>query len=297
MKSLWKRAKHLMTWPIEMPARAKINWNLDIVGQREDGYHLLDSIMQPLALCDWLYLKADDQLTLEIAGSEGLAADESNLVMKAARALQKYAGIDAGAKMRLEKSIPMGAGLGGGSADAAAALRGLCLLWDLEMDEEALMEIGLSLGADVPFCLMDEPCRAQGIGEQLTPIPCGKVFPLLIIQPCDALSTKEVFQAYHNAEAVPVSSDIAACLKALEKGDAAAMNAHAHNALEQVSIPLRPEIQSAKDALLRQGAAMARMTGSGSAVFGVFPDERAAKQAWKTLRTQYPICILTHTAL
>jgi len=278
-----------------MPARAKINWNLDITGQREDGYHLLDSLMQPLALCDYLYIKKDDQLTLEIGGAKQLAADDSNLVMKAARALQQYAGITQGAKMYLEKNIPMGAGLGGGSADAAAALRGLCNLWDLEIEEEELMTIGLSLGADVPFCLLDEPARAQGIGEILTPIPCKKTFPLILIQPCAALSTKEVFTAWHQGEAL--SSDMGKCMQALAEGDLSLLSAHAKNGLEQVSIPMRPEIDTARQALLNHGAVMARMTGSGSVVFGAFTDEKAARQAHKALLNQYKTCILTETAL
>lgn len=278
-----------------MPARAKINWNLDITGQREDGYHLLDSLMQPLALCDYLYIKKDDQLTLEIGGAKQLAADDSNLVMKAARALQQYAGITQGAKMYLEKNIPMGAGLGGGSADAAAALRGLCNLWDLEIEEEELMTIGLSLGADVPFCLLDEPARAQGIGEILTPIPCKKTFPLILIQPCAALTTKEVFTAWHQGEAL--SSDMGKCMQALAEGNLSLLSAHAKNGLEQVSIPMRPEIDTARQALLNHGAVMARMTGSGSVVFGAFTDEKAARQAHKALLNQYKTCILTETAL
>ncbi|MBQ4075776.1 MAG: 4-(cytidine 5'-diphospho)-2-C-methyl-D-erythritol kinase [Clostridia bacterium] len=294
MKSLWQRAKRL-SWAIEMPARAKINWNLDITGQREDGYHLLDSLMQPLALCDYLYIKKDDQLTLEIGGAKQLAADDSNLVMKAARALQQYAGITQGAKMYLEKNIPMGAGLGGGSADAAAALRGLCNLWDLEIEEEELMTIGLSLGADVPFCLLDEPARAQGIGEILTPIPCKKTFPLILIQPCAALTTKEVFTAWHQGEAL--SSDMGKCMQALAEGNLSLLSAHAKNGLEQVSIPMRPEIDTARQALLNHGAVMARMTGSGSVVFGAFTDEKAARQAHKALLNQYKTCILTETAL
>jgi len=278
-----------------MPARGKINWSLDIVGQREDGYHLLDSVMQPIALCDYLYLKNDDELSLEIGGTEGLQADETNLVMKAANALRRHAGVTAGAKMYLEKRIPMGAGLGGGSADAAAALRGLCNLWDLDIEEEDLLAIGLSLGADVPFCLMDEPCRTQGIGEKLTPIPCGKTYPLLLIQPCAALSTKEVFAAFHQSGAA--ASDLEGCLVALEKGDLALMNKCAQNALEQASIPMRPEIAAAKEALKENGALVARMTGSGSVVFGAFENEKTARKAWRLLKKAYPHCILTQTSL
>ena len=264
------------------------------MGQREDGYHLLDSLMQPLSLCDTIFIEPSEELSLDIQGAE-LKADESNLVLRAARALLEKTGVQRGAHISLWKEIPMGAGLGGGSADAAAALRGLCEFWELDLEEDVLYEIGLKLGADVPFCLMNSPARARGIGEKLSPIHCEKTFPLVLVQPCGPLSTKAVFEAYHQSPARP--SDINACLEALAKGDLKMLSEHAVNALEGVSMEMRPEIKRAKEALRENGAAFAQMTGSGSVVIGAFEKYGDARKAYERLKKQYACCILTETAL
>lgn len=280
---------------MEIQARAKINWTLDIVGKRPDGYHLLDSVMQPLALCDTLRLEPAQDLTLSIAGTNALSAGPDNLVLRAAEALRQAAGIENGARITLTKRIPMGAGLGGGSADAAAALRGLCQLWKLSFSLEQLCKLGVHLGADIPFCLHDRPMRAQGIGEQLTPIACSRCFPLVLIQPCAALSTKAVFSAYHQQENV-AASDTALVLNGLAHGQLSPIAAGIRNALEQASIPMCPEIAVARNALLAAGATAAQMTGSGSVVFGAFETATQAKAAYDALRAQFPVCILTQTA-
>lgn len=279
---------------MEIQARAKINWTLNVTGKREDGYHLLDMLMQPIALHDTLYIEAADGLTLTVEGADGLSAGDDNLVLRAARALQAIGGISRGASMRLIKRIPMGAGLGGGSADAAAALKGLNKLWGIGLDLPALCRIGERLGADIPFCLHDAPRRAQGIGENLTPMESG-VFPLILLQPCAALSTKEVFTAYHaSAEIVPADTEKA--LAALEAGDLNALRACGGNVLESASIPLRPQIAEAKEALYRSGAAFAQMTGSGSVVFGAYETAEQAQRAYDMLKDRYSPCILTETA-
>lgn len=280
---------------MEIQARAKINWTLDIVGKRPDGYHLLDSVMQPLALCDTLRLEPAQDLTLSIAGTNALSAGPDNLVLRAAETLRQAAGTENGARITLTKRIPMGAGLGGGSADAAATLRGLCQLWKLSFSLEQLCRLGVHLGADIPFCLHDRPMRAQGIGEQLTPIACSRCFPLVLIQPCAALSTKAVFAAYHQQENVAVS-DTALVLNGLAHGQLSPIAAGIRNALEQASIPMRPEIAVARNALLAAGATAAQMTGSGSVVFGAFETAPQAKAAYDALRAQFPVCILTQTA-
>lgn len=138
-------------------ARAKINWTLDITGRREDGYHLMDMLMQPVTLCDTISLTEAETLTLTCGGTPRLTASEDNLALRAARALRLRTGCTRGAAIHVEKRIPVGAGMGGGSADAAAVLRGLNQLWALNLSQHELEEIGLTLGADVPFCL-----RGQG---------------------------------------------------------------------------------------------------------------------------------------
>ena len=280
---------------MQVQARAKINWTLDVVGRRQDGYHLLDMLMQPLALHDTLLIEEACGLALTIEGADGLTAGEGNLVLRAARALQAFASVSKGAAIHLVKRIPMGAGLGGGSADAAAALKGLNQMWRTGLELEALCRIGETLGADVPFCLHDAPRRAQGIGERLSPIPSG-VFPLVLIQPCEALSTKEVFAAYHAASDIaPPDTEKAA--RALAEGDLYALRDCAGNVLEGASIPLRPQIAQAKADLYRCGAAFSQMTGSGSAVFGAFENTETAARAYRILQRQWPVCLLTESAL
>ena len=284
-----------MQQTMQIRARAKINWCLDVTGVREDGYHLLDGVMQPISLHDTLIVSPSDRLHLSIEGAEALSPGEDNLILRAARALQTRAGSAPGADIILQKRIPMGAGLGGGSADCAAALRGLNAAWGLGLSTEELLKIAVTLGADVPFCLMDSPCRAQGIGEILTPVPCGRTFPLVLIQPCEALSTREVFAAYHRSS-VP-SPDTLGVMEALRDGDLKKMDRCAGNVLESASIPLRPGIRQAKDALLHSGAVLARMTGSGSVVFGVYESRNGAQRAFESLQKKYAVCLLTETAL
>ncbi|MBO4926549.1 MAG: 4-(cytidine 5'-diphospho)-2-C-methyl-D-erythritol kinase [Clostridia bacterium] len=280
---------------MKIQARGKINWTLDVVGRRADGYHLLDMLMQPIALHDTLSILPADGLSLTVEGAPGLSVGGDNLILRAARALQKEFGVSSGARIALTKRIPMGAGLGGGSADAAAALKGLNALWGLGADLAALCRIGEGLGADVPFCLHDAPRRAQGIGERLTPIE-SRAFPLVLVQPCAALSTKEVFAAYHaSPDIAPPDTEKAA--RALAEGDLSALRDCAGNVLEGASIPLRPQIAQAKNALYAHGAAFSQMTGSGSVVFGAFDGMEAAARAYDALRQQYAVCILTETAL
>ena len=280
---------------MEIQARAKINWTLDVVGVRQDGYHLLDTLMQPLALHDTLTFAPSEELSLRVAGAPSLSHGDDNLILKAARALQQISQTRSGAAITLKKRIPMGAGLGGGSADCAAALKGLNAFWQLNLDFGCLCRLGEQLGADVPFCLHDAPRRVQGIGEQLTPLAVGRTFPLVPLQPCAALSTREVFTAFHQS-ALP-SPDTARAAAALEKGDLDALAQAGGNVLESASIPLRPEIRQAKSSLARCGARYACMTGSGSVVFGAFDDVLCARKAWNTLKTQYDVCLLTETAL
>ncbi len=259
--------------------------------------------MQPIALHDTLFFSPGEALTLAVEDAP-LSAGEDNLALRAARALQAAYHVSAGAQITLQKRIPMGAGLGGGSADAAAALRALWRLWRLDEATgyssadtlSALCDVGVRLGADIPFCLHDAPRRAQGVGELLSPIAVGRTFPLVLIQPCAPLSTGEVFAAYHQLPTL-AHPDTPAAVRALADGNLAALAACGGNVLESASIPMRPEIAAARQALWQNGAAYAQMTGSGSVVFGAFCDEAAACRAFLVLKGQYDACILTHTAL
>lgn len=284
---------------LSIQARAKINWTLDVLGTRPDGYHELDMLMQSVSLCDQMTVEDAQTCTLRVSmGHRGFVpADESNLVLKAARALQQATGTKRGAKMTLRKYIPVAAGMGGGSSDAAAALHGLNRLWGLGLDESELEKIGLGIGADVPFCVRGGLQRAQGVGEKLTPLPMRRVMYLAAFQPCRGLSTREVFAALHETGISPEDRpDNDAAQAALAAGDAAALGRCLGNVLEPVSRRMRPQIDEAIRAIEAAGALGARMTGSGSAVFGVFARASDGKRAVQQLQTVYPTCRLMRTA-
>ncbi len=271
---------------MRIKARAKINWTLDILGQREDGYHLMDMLMQSVTLADTITLTPASELSITTGGYPKLPANERNLAYRAALALQEATGCRKGAAIHVEKRIPVGAGMGGGSADAAGVLAGLNQLWATGLDQAQLEAIGLTLGADVPFCLRGGLTRTTGIGETIVSLPCARHYDLVIIQPCRGLSTGAVFTAYHEKEAIPrPATDDAQ--RALENGDATLLSSSLGNVLQAVSQEMRPPIGDAIAALKKHGALTALMTGSGSAVFGVFEDEEAARAAARSLRPRW----------
>ncbi len=271
---------------MRIKARAKINWTLDILGQREDGYHLMDMLMQPVSLADTITLTPGTELTLTTGGYPHLPANERNLAYRAALALQKATGCKRGAAIHVEKRIPVGAGMGGGSADAAAVLAGLNKLWDTGLNQSQLEEIGLTLGADVPFCLRGGLTRTTGIGESIQALRSARSFDLVVIQPCRGLSTGAVFGAYHERES-HLRPDTDAAQRALAQGDAALLARSLGNVLQAVSQDMRPPIGDAIEQLKQRGAFAAAMTGSGSAVFGVFANEEDARTAARSLRQRW----------
>ena len=281
---------------MQLKAWAKINWSLDILGQCEDGYHLMDMVMQLIELHDDIYIEPADTLSLQVDGRVRVPDTGDNLVLRAAQALRDYAGIGKGAAIQLHKRIPVCAGLGGGSADAACVLHGLNKLWELNYPLQTLCEIGVKLGADIPFCLTGGLMRAEGIGEKLSPLPCKRSFPLIVIQPCRGLSTREVFTALHEMpESEWEHPDTPSVIDALKEGNARLLAASLGNTLYPVSAKKRAELRDCIRSLKEHGARAAQMTGSGSAVYGVFATPAAARTAYESLRKKYRTCHLTYT--
>lgn len=229
---------------MRIAARAKINWTLDIVGKREDGYHLMDMLMQPISLADDITLLPQEELTLSVSGFPRVNPGPENLALRAAVLLKQATGYTGGASIHVHKRIPVGAGMGGGSADAAGVLAGLNRLWGTGLTQAELETLGLQLGADVPFCLRGGLQRAQGVGELLTPLPCGGLYWLVVIQPCPGLSTKEVFSRF-SLEACEGKPDTQGAAEALAQGDWRRLCACLGNVLQAVSAELRPEISEA----------------------------------------------------
>ena len=269
-------------------AHAKINWALNITGRRADGYHLLDMLMQTIALQDTLEIEPAEGLSLTV---DGAPAGEENLVLRAASALNRYAGTRLGARLALTKRIPARAGLGGGSADCATALRALNGLWELGLTDEALLEIGLGLGADVPFCLTGGLAVVRGIGEDITPVPKAPEIPLVLVVPGGGLSTGAVFSLWDRGDYPDVALDTDALAKAVTVRRFTDIDRLNANALTAPAVSLMPEIGALIDRMRALGAAAAFMTGSGSTVVGAFDDPKAAVAAAENL----PGAILTNT--
>lgn len=273
---------------ITLKAPAKINLTLDILGKRADGYHELRTIMQSVSIYD--------TLTIEKTGGSGIILecdrddvprDGSNLVVKAAKAFLTEYGIDQGLRFKLSKHIPSMAGMAGGSTDCAAALIGLDMLFDAHTPLKRLIEIGASLGADVPFCLAGGTHICEGIGEKLTsvrPMPkCG----IVIVKPQASISTPQAFSQYDSMPS-PERSDFRGIVMAFDEEDLGGICQRLFNALEYAS-GCR-EIAIAKKRLADCGAKAALMTGSGSAVYGIFNDHFAAIACAEALKNVYSFC-------
>ncbi|MGI6238104.1 MAG: 4-(cytidine 5'-diphospho)-2-C-methyl-D-erythritol kinase [Christensenellales bacterium] len=264
-------------------AHAKINWSLDVLATRADGYHEMDMLMQTIELSDELRFQRAKWLSLTINGRQ-LPVGGKNLVVRAANALCEFMGKRYGARITLKKRIPVRAGLGGGSADCAAALIALNRLWRLNLPKDRLMQIGATLGADVPFCMEGGFARVTGVGDRMEHLPRPPRIPLVLLIPEEGLSTARVFEAYDEMALPPLGLDIPALSDALGAHDYAAAAALCGNALEAPAIAMLPEIRASIDRLRNHGARFARMTGSGSCVFGAFRTVAEAMAAIEEMR-------------
>ncbi len=267
-----------MSRTLQLKAPAKVNFRLDVLRRRPDGYHDLRMLMQRIDLCDDLEIALVDTpgITVRCDGAD-LPEDEGNLVWRAAAALLALAREQVGVSISLTKKIPVAAGLGGGSSDAAATLMGLNSLLGLGLDETALMNIGVKLGADVPFFIFGKPAVATGIGEELAPLEGIPPLWLLLVNPGVPVSTAWVYQN------LGLTTDkVAAKLPVLytSADDVCAILA---NDLEAVTLKKFPVIQEIKDQLMAAGARGALMSGSGPTVFAVFADEGPARRAAESI--------------
>ena len=255
---------------IEELAQAKLNLTLGVLYKRADGYHALDTVMQTVSLFDRVFVEKSHSIEVRVTG---MTLPQENTMYKAAALYKQATGC--GAKIRCEKRIPMEAGMGGGSADAAAVLRGLQRLHRMA-DDRTLKEIALSVGADVPFLLHGGTCRCEGVGEILTPFALGKRLWFVVAKPQEGVSTRELFSMLPLPR--PQVKTLSA-VAALARGDLKALAPLMSNVLEPAATVLVPEIGILKQKLLDAGALQAQMTGSGSAVFGLFESEEAANAA------------------
>lgn len=269
-------------------AFAKVNYALEVRGKREDGYHEILSVMQSVSLADEVEIEHSREgfdIAVEPEGAKVGPARE-NTVYKAQKILAELVGFKPSVKARLHKRIPAGAGLGGGSADAAAMLVGLNELFGLGLSPVQLREVGLRVGADVPFCLSGGTGLGGGIGEVLKPLPAPPQHHLIIIKPAASTSTTRIYHAYDEHPEVGTSS-VAPVVKALRAGDLYALARSLGNDLAPVTKCLVPKVETLEEELRRLGAFEASMSGSGTAVFGIFGSEVEARRAASGLLTSF----------
>ncbi|MCR5417800.1 MAG: 4-(cytidine 5'-diphospho)-2-C-methyl-D-erythritol kinase [Lachnospiraceae bacterium] len=264
---------------LTLEAHAKINLSLDVVGLREDGYHLVKMVMQSLSLCDELTmtLLPEDEIRLSV-DVPGLECDERNLIWKAVALIKETYHIDKGMEIQLKKRIPMAAGLAGGSSDCAAALKGASELFGLSLSPDQLAQLGVQLGADVPYCLLGKTALSEGIGEVLTVLPTLPDCGILLAKPSMGVSTDGVYKALDALSGYD-HPDTEGILRALEAGDLSGVTERLCNVLELVTIARHPEIDALKDKIRGTGAMGTLMSGSGPTVFGIYEDVSKADRA------------------
>lgn len=269
---------------MKLRAYAKINLGLDVLRRREDGYHDVKMIMQTIQMYDMLEMEKSEKPGIHLTTNLSyILVNENNLVYKAAKLLMDQYGIEEGITINLNKFIPVAAGMAGGSSDAAATLVGVNKMFQLGLTRQQLMELGVKIGADVPYCVMRGTALAEGIGEKLTVLPPMPPCYVLIGKPGISVSTKFV---YTNLNLGPDTHhpDIDGMIQALEKRDLYGITDRMENVLEKVTIPEYPVIETIKNHMKAHGAVNAMMSGSGPTVFGIFDDKEKAEYACEKLK-------------
>jgi 4-diphosphocytidyl-2-C-methyl-D-erythritol kinase len=268
-----------------LPAYAKINWSLHVFGRRPDGYHQIETVFQTIGLHDSLTfsLPGDGRITMT-CDTAGIPVDDSNLVLRAAKKLRERIGVRVGADIHLEKRIPAPGGLGGGSADAAVTLIGLCRLWQIETEPEILHEIGRELGADVPFFLTGGTALGTGLGDEIIPLEDATATPLLVVTPDLQISTADAYTALRATSLTLEAGESTISVSPETRKLGRFPHQGVRNDFDPVMSQAHPEIARAKALLLENGAQVALLCGSGASVFGTFSDELSRTTAAENLR-------------
>ena len=283
---------------IQLKALAKINLGLDVLRRREDGYHEVKMIMQTIGLHDDLEIRKTKTPGIQVKTNlYYLPTNENNLVYKAAKLLMDEFQIQDGVSIQLKKRIPVAAGMAGGSSDGAAVLWGINQMYGLGLSMQALMERGVRLGADVPYCIQRGTALAEGIGEKLSVLPPMPKCTILIAKPGISVSTKFVYENLHANDLKPEQHpDVDSMIEAMRQKDLGLLCSRMGNVLETVTIPAYPMINEIKRTMMDNGAIGSMMSGSGPTVFGIFDSPVAAKQAMKAVRAAKlakQICLTT----
>ena len=266
----------------QIKAYAKINLGLDVLGVLPNGYHEVKMIMQTVGIYDELTLQKTSGEICITTDSGELPVNEDNLIYKAAKLLLDEYGVQEGVKIHLKKRIPIAAGMAGGSSDAAATLKGVNRLFGLKLTKERLKELGVKIGADVPYCVMGGTALAEGIGEKLTALTPAPDCYLVVAKPDINVSTKYVYEHLDALESYE-HPDIDGMVKAIVEGDLEGVTARMGNVLQDVTIPAYPVIADLKKRMKELGAMESMMSGSGPTVFGIFSDAGVAQNAYEQI--------------
>jgi len=277
-----------------LKAHAKINLSLDIVGKREDGYHLLEMVMQTVNLHDEIEITIIDEGIHVTCDKDYVPVDERNIAYKAARLLMELKQIEKGVRIDIIKKIPVAAGLAGGSTDAAAVLKGMNELFSLEMTTEELMEVGLKLGADVPFCIKGGTCLCEGVGEIITPLKPFRDHIVLLVKPSFGVSTKDAYGGFA-LDKINRHVDTDKLIRAMEENDLKGMSYFSRNLLENVVLRRYPVLKSIKQSMQKSGSVITLMSGSGPTIYGIFTSAEQAENAARVLHKNGNEVILTRT--
>lgn len=271
---------------IKLKALGKINLGLDVLGRRPNGYHDVRMVMQTVYLYDQILLEKTDKEGISLETNLFyLPVNENNLAYRAAKMLIDEFAIKEGVHISLEKHITVAAGMAGGSSNAAAVLYGMNRLFQLGLTDQELMDRGVQLGADVPYCIMRGTVLAEGIGEKLTPLPAMPKCHVLLAKPPISVSTQKVYEKL-DAQEVTEHPDIDGILLGLQTGDLEKITSSMGNVLENVTITEYPQIERIKDVMKEEGALNAMMSGSGPTVFGIYDDKMLARRAAARIREE-----------
>lgn len=273
---------------------AKINLTLDVTGKRDNGYHDVKMIMQTVNLFDLIIVDRRKQGISLKSNLPYIPTDEKNIAYKAALLFFEKSGIDGGASILIHKNIPVAAGLAGGSGNGGGVLCALNALYDFPFTEKEILDMSVTLGADVPYTIMCGTCLSEGIGEILTPLPDAPKMTVLLVKPPINISTPEVYKEFDEADEIS-HPDTDKMISAIENGDVKEISKSLSNVLEAVTVKNHPVISGIKQKMIKNGAIGALMSGSGPTVFGIFEDEKLAKKSADSFYKQYKEVYLCKT--
>lgn len=277
-----------------LKAYAKINISLDVVGKRDDGYHLLRMIMQTIDLYDLINITKGRSGIYVTTNKSYLPTDERNLAYKSAKLFIDTYGINGGVDINIRKNIPVAAGLAGGSTDAAAVLKGMRTIFGVDATDEELMKLGLQLGADVPYCINGGTALCEGIGEKITKLENFKNHILIVVKPSFGVSTKEVYQGLDITK-IFKHPDTEGLISAIQRNDLKQVSLDMKNLLENVTLKKHGILKDIKNEMLRAGALGAMMSGSGPTVFCFFDDMLRAQFCYDKFKAKYNEVYITRT--